>query len=53
MSNPNDKGVCDKHLPYKKGFCDKFGVCRYCDTRPYFQLNINHKHFGIHIQSDI
>ena len=37
MSNPTDTGVCDNNFSCKKGVCDKCGVCRYCETPPYFQ----------------
>ena len=53
MSNPTDKGVCDKHFLCKKGVCDQCFVCRYCNAPPYFQSKINQKYFGIHIQSKI
>ena len=45
--------MCDNHFPFKKGVCDKCVVCRYCDAPPYYGSRINHKHFGIHIQSEI
>ena len=51
MSTPTYKGVCDNHFSCKKGVCDQWGVCRYCDVPPYFQSKINHKHFYFHIQS--
>ena len=59
MSNKTETGVCDKtgarDKPFsrKKGFCDKCRVCRYCDEPPYCQSKINHKHFGIHVKSEI
>ena len=53
MSNPTEKGVCDNHFSNKKGVCDQFGVYIYCDAPPYFQSKMNHKHFGIQIQSGI
>ena len=34
-------------------FLNQCRVCRYCDTPSYFQSRINHKHFVIHIQSEI
>ena len=52
MSNPTKKGVCDKHFSYKKEVCDQCGTCRYWDAPSYFQSNINHKHFGVHIKSE-
>ena len=53
MSNPTETGLCDNHFSFKKGFFDQCGVCRFYDTPPYFQSKINHKHFVIHIQSEI
>ena len=53
MSNPNDDGVCDNHFSLKKLFCNQFGVCRYWYAPTYCQSKTNHKHFGIHIQSEI
>ena len=53
MSNPPEKGVCDNHFSNKKGVCDQCGVCRYCDAPPDSQSKMNHKHFGIQIQSEI
>ena len=38
MSNPTEKGVCDKYFSYKKGVCDQCGVCRYCDAPPVLWL---------------
>ena len=53
MSNTTEKGVCDKNFSFNKGICYQCGVCRYFDVPPYCKSNINHKHFGIHIQSEI
>ena len=53
MSNTTDTGLCGNHFSCNKDVCDQCGVCRYCDAPPYFQSNINNKHFGIHIQSAI
>ena len=53
MSNPTERGVCDKHFSFKKGFCDQCVACRYCNAPPYYQSNINHKQFGVHIKSEI
>ena len=53
MSNPTEKGVCDNNFSCKKRICDQCGVCRYCDAPTYCQSKINHKHLGIHIQSEI
>ena len=53
MSDPTKTGVCNNHFSCQRGVCGQCEVCRYCDTPPYFQSKINHKHFGIHIQSEI
>ena len=42
-----------KNVLWNKGVCDQYGVCRYSDAPPYFQSEINHKQFGIHVQSEI
>ena len=53
MINPTEKCVGEKKFSCKKGVFYQCGVCRYCDTNPYFQSKINHKHFVFHIQSEI
>ena len=42
MSNPHDKGVCDRNKSDNKGVCDQCGVCRFCDTPPVCLSKMNH-----------